>query len=87
MVRLVVCICDIDLQLAEAVTEAAELIRVQRLAREAEHAVFAQCAQDSVEIAIRQRFRQIDVGDARAKGLERDEAGVNLWAIPESAEV
>ena len=52
MARLVIGIGDVDLQLAEAAAEGCELIRVQRLAREAQHAVVAESAQDCAEVAV-----------------------------------
>ena len=55
MVRLVVGVGDVDLEFAEAAAEGGELIGVQCLAREAQHAVFAQRAQDRAEVAVRQR--------------------------------
>jgi len=56
-------------QLTEAAAEGRELIRVQRLAREAQHAVFPKCPQHSAEVGIRQRLREIDAGDVGTEGL------------------
>ena len=52
MARLVIGIGDVDLQLAEAAAEGCELIRVQRLTREAQHAVVTESAQDCAEVAV-----------------------------------
>ena len=59
MVRLVIGIGDVDFQLAEAAAEGGELIRVQRLAREAQHP----CSPRARRIARKSLF---DIGRARS---------------------
>ena len=69
MVRLVIGVGDVDLQLAESAAERGEFVGGQRLAREAQHAVFPKCPQHSAEVGIRQRLREIDAGDVGTEGL------------------
>src|SRR5262249_26422714 len=60
---------DVDLKLAEHASEANELLRREPLLGKAQHAVFAQRAQDLLEFAVGERLGEIDLLDRRAQSL------------------
>jgi hypothetical protein len=76
--RLVKLIGDVDLELAEHAAEARELCGLEPLPREAQHAVRAERPKHLLEVAVRDRLRQVHTLDPGAQCLA---AGVDFHAL------
>src|SRR5262249_15380264 len=76
--RLVKLIGDVDFELAEHAAEARELFGLEPLPREAQHAVLAERPKHLLEVAVRDRLRQVHPLDPGAQCLA---AGMDFHAL------